>query len=161
MKILLITYYWEPFNHSGTFRWYHFGQHIDFDVLTSTKPRRAMYDTTIPKLDKRVYRYGLNLRPLLWGLRTNNYLRDFQYDLYVFTAPPYSLVWVAYRLQRRGKKVLVDLRDSIPYPQQKWYERILNPFYKYWLSKIKNITKCYDFIYQKGRTVYNGYKDNI
>jgi len=163
MKTLLITYYWAPFNHSGTFRWLHMGEFLEFDVLTSTKPKGAFYDETIPKPDKRVFRYGFNLRPILWGFRTYFYLRDHKYDLYVFTSPPFSMALTAYLMQRRGRTVVLDLRDSLPFPQQKWYEKAMNPIYKYYLNKIKNITSHYEFVLKdsgvKGKVIYNGYKD--
>ena len=103
MKTLLITNYWYPFNHGGTMRWLQLGRYLDFDVLTSKKPRGAFYDETLPFRDRRTYRHFSNLPAILFGIFIIPFVLALRYDLYVITIPPYSLTFVAYVLTKLGR----------------------------------------------------------
>jgi len=98
-KRLLITHYWYPFNNSGTFRWLNLARHIDFDVLTSKKPRKEFYDETIPRRGRRVFRYGSRLPAVLSGLYLSFRTLFKRYDTYIITSPPESLIIGAFILQ--------------------------------------------------------------
>ena len=114
MKTLLITNYWTPYNSSGTFRWLMLNKYLDFDILTSKKPKKGFYDETLPKSNGRTYRHGSSLYAILSGLYLSIISWFIKADVYVYTIPPESLLfgaWVQEKILRR--KVIIDLRDKI------------------------------------------------
>lgn len=156
MKVLLITNYWFPWNNAGTMRWLHFGKYLDFDVLTSNKPRNSMLDFTLPDPQKKVCRFGNNLPAVVWGFVAPFVALTKKYDVYIVTCPPESLLIGAYVLQLFGKKVLVDMRDSIKRERQpiKW----LVPVYQFFYNKIKHAVVCWKFISPDKPVVYHGHE---
>ena len=114
-KILLITNYWYPWNCSGSFRWVHIGEHLEFDVLTCKKPRKGMYDETMPGKNHRVFRHGRNLPALLFGLFITCFVIFIRknYQKIIFSSPPESLLIPAWICQKLGSDVYIDVRDDI------------------------------------------------
>lgn len=158
MKTLLIAYYWYPWNNSGTFRWTGFGRHIDFDVLTCKKPLRSKKDFGIKTRNyyDRVYKFGMYLPAIVWGFIAPFIALFKRYDVYVITAPPESLLIGAWILQKFGKTVIVDLRDSID--REKQYFKRLIPVYKFFLNKTKNRVVAYKFLDESATVIYTGYE---
>ena len=157
MKILLITNYWKPWNSPGTFRWLQMSKYIDFDVLTSRKPIGAFYDETLPSSNSMVFRYGYNLYAFLSGLYLSFRALFRKYDLFIFTSPPESLIVGAYIFQRLGRKVILDMRDTIDRPFQKL--KILIPIYKFFYKRIKEKTVSFQFFDETAKVVRSGYVD--
>jgi len=155
MKILLITNYWKPWNSPGTFRWLQMSKYIDFDVLTSRKPIGAFYDETLPSSNSMVFRYGYNLYAFLSGLYLSFRALFRKYDLFIFTSPPESLIVGAYIFQRLGRKVILDMRDTIDRPFQKL--KILIPIYKFFYKRVKSKTVSFQFFDKTARVVRSGY----
>ena len=153
MKILLISHYWQPFNNSGTFRWLNFGKYIKFDVLTSKKPVNSFIDKTIENTAENVYRFG-KCKAVIWGFLACLFVK--KYDYYIITSPPETLLFCAWILQLRGKKVLVDMRDEIDRNHQQI--KALIPFYRFLYRKIKNIIVSWQFIDESKTCVYHGYE---
>jgi len=161
MNILLITNYWSPYNSPGTFRWWNFAQFMNMDILTNKKPLGARYDPTIEGRGNKVYRVsfyccpaflaGIFLSVIAWYYRKD-------YDLFIFTSPPETLLIGAFLLQVSGKKVLVDMRDSIDRPGQPI--RILIPFYKWLYGKIKNVIVTWGLIDSLKPVIHSGH-DNL
>jgi len=155
-RILLITNYWCPYNASGTFRWLNFAEYIPMDVLTSKKPRRGFYDETVFKSGGRIYRIFSNLPAVLSGFILSISSIFIKYDCYVYTSPPESLLIGAWINQLLGRKVVVDMRDSIDrgalgFKPLKWLYKIL-------YFRIKNVVAPWAFINENA--IENGY-DNI
>ena len=113
MKILLITNYFYPWNSSGTFRWLSFAEHIPMDVLTSKKPKRGFYDETVFKSGEKIMRIGSNYPAVISGCVLSIVSIFLKYDCYIYTSPPESLMIGAWINQLLGRKVVVDMRDSI------------------------------------------------
>jgi len=157
MKILLITNYWKPWNAPGTFRWLQMSRYIDFDVLTSRKPRGGMYDETLPASNAIVFRYGYNLYAVLSGLWLIFRALFRKYDLYIFTSPPEIFIIGAYILQRLGRRVILDMRDTIDRPFQKL--KILISIYKFFYKRVKNKTVSFQFFDETAKVVRSGYAD--
>jgi len=154
---LLITNYWYPWNHSGTFRWVGFGRYLEFDVLTS-KHRKGFYDETINTGKHRVlsvncFGFPAVISGFILAIRSL-FLR---YDLYVYTSPPESLLLVAWLQQKLGRKVMVDMRDSVDYPEQPL--KFLVPVYRWFAKRIKNKTVSAQFIDPDAYCVYHGYEN--
>ena len=157
-KVLLISYYWYPYNNSGTFRWVNFGKYISFDVLTIKNPMRCFVDNTIPNPDKKVIRFGHKIPAVVWGmLAWIRVLFMQKYDLYIITSPPESLLCSAWIMQLFGKKVLVDMRDAID--RKKQYFRKLIVVYKWFYNRIKNVVVSWQFIDKTKDVVYHGYEE--
>ena len=161
MKILLVTQYWYPWNCSGAFRWVHIGEHLDFDVLTSKKPRGAMYDETMPGWNKRVFRYGSNLPAVLGGLYLSvvALFHRNNYDRIIFTSPPESILIGAWLLQKVHKGVYVDMRDEIGRTTNtnKW--RILSPVWRWFYKRLKNRVAVNEVITEYDQIIRHGYMD--
>ena len=159
MRILLVTNYWKPWNSPGTFRWLQLSKYIDFDVLTSRKPRGGMYDETLPASNAMVFRYGYNLYTVLSGLWLSFRALFRKYDLYIFTAPPEVFIIGAYILQRLGRRVILDMRDTIDRPFQKL--KILIPIYRFFYKRVKNKTVSFQFFDEDAKVVRSGYADMV
>ena len=162
MKVLLISYYWYPWNNAGTFRWNNFGKYLDFDVLTSRRPMRSVKDNTIENTHKKVLRIGYKIPACVWGYVFPFIALFKKYDLYVFTSPPEALLFPAWVFQLFGKKVLVDIRDKIDRPHQ--YLKILIPVYLFFYNRINNLVfslKIQRFPLDSGPVVYHGYEIDI
>jgi len=154
---LLITNYWYPWNHSGTFRWVGFGRYLEFDVLTS-KHRKGFYDETINTGKHRVlsvncFGFPAVISGFILAIRSL-FLR---YDLYVYTSPPESLLLVAWLQQKLGRKVMVDMRDAVDYPEQPL--KFLVPVYRWFAKRIKNKTVAAQFLDPGAYCVYHGYEN--
>jgi len=158
MKILLIAHYWHPYNNWGAFRWLNFSRYLDFDVLTTRQPIQSFIDSSLPDPGKKTFRFGRRLPAIIWGFLAS-LLVQFKsgYDVYIFTSPPAMLLLGAYLLQLRGKKVLVDMRDSI----DNWCQRsrLLIPFYGFLYRRIKNVTVSWQFIDASRPVIYQGYEE--
>jgi len=159
MKTLLITNYFRPWNTPGTFRWLQMSKYIDFDVLTSRKPRGGMYDETLPASNAMVFRYGYNLYAVLSGLYLTFRALFRKYDLYIFTAPPEIFIIGAYIFQRLGRRVILDMRDTINRPFQKL--KILTPIYKFFYKRVKEKTVSFQFFDETAQVVRSGYADSL
>ena len=156
MKILIITNYWKPWNTPGTMRWLQLSKYIDFDVLTSRKPRKGFYDETLPASDTVVFRYGWNLYAVLSGLWLTFRALFRKYDLYIFTSPPESFIVGAWILQRLGRRVILDIRDTIDRPFQKL--KIMIPVYRFFYKRVKNKTVSFQFFDETAKVVRSGYE---
>ncbi len=159
MKVLLISHYWYPNNSSGTFRWTNFSQFIDFDILTSYKPLFSFRDYSIraSKLFDGVYKFGYKMPAIIWGFIASFMALFKKYDVYIITSPPESLLIGAWVLQLFGKKVLVDMRDSI-YREKQFYKS-MSWIYKFFYKRLKNVIVAYKFIDETKEVVYSGYED--
>ena len=158
MKTLLITPYWYPWNTSGTMRWLHIGQHLDFDVLTSTQPRKGFFDMTLPPgLSHHFICFGYRWPAVLWGLAAI-FRIPWKYDSYVITSPPESLLITAFILEKVfRKKVMVDMRDSITRPNQRL--KVLNWLYTFVYNRMNHVVVAWHFIDEDKMAVHHGYDD--
>jgi len=160
MKALLITNYWYPWNTSGTFRWLQMGRYIDFDVLTSKKPREGFKDETLPYKDRRVFRFGYSLPAVVSGLYLTLraiFIRG--YGVYIFTVPPFTLAIGAYILQLLGRRVVIDSRDNLECKGNRW--KLINRISYFFLKKIKHRTTSF-YYHDAGATrILSGYNPEI
>jgi hypothetical protein len=157
MRTLLITNYWSPWNTPGTMRWLQLSKYIDFDVLTSRKPRGGIYDETLPASNATVFHYGYNLYAILSGLWLTFRAIFRKYDLYIFSSPPESFIIGAYILQRLGRRVILDMRDTIDRPFQKL--KVMIPIYRFFYKRIKEKTVSFQFFDETAKVVRSGYTD--
>jgi len=158
MNTLLITNYWFPWNTSGTMRWLHIGRYLDFDVLTSWKPRKGFWDLSLPFSLHEVKRFGNRLPAVLWGFLAIFHIPIRKYDTYVFTSPPESLIisaWILEKIFR--KKVLVDMRDSIDRKNQKL--PLFNWVYKFFYRWMNNVVVCWQFLDEDKFAIHHGYDE--
>lgn len=157
MKILLIAHYWYPWNNWGAFRWLNFAQYIDFDVLTTKEPIQSFRDETIKDPHCFTFRFGRKLPAIVWGFLSSFVMQFKRYDVYIVTSPPAMLLLGAWILQLRGKKVLVDMRDSV----DNWCQRSrwLIPFYSWLYRRMKNVMVSWQFLDPSKPVVYHGYED--
>ena len=160
MKALLITNYWYPWNTSGTFRWLQMGRYIDFDVLTSKKPREGFKDETLPYKDRRVFRFGYSLPAVVSGLYLTLraiFIRG--YGVYIFTVPPFTLAIGAYILQLLGRRVVIDSRDNLECKGNRW--KLINRISYFFLKKIKHRTTSF-YYHDAGATrILSGYNPEL
>ena len=159
MRILLITNYFKPWNSPGCFRWLQMSKYIDFDVLTSRKPIGAFYDETLPPSNSMVFRYGYNLYAVCSGLYLSFRALFRKYDLFIFTSPPESFIVGAYILQRLGRRVILDMRDTTDRPFQKL--KILIPIYKFFYKRVKEKTVSFQFFDETAKVVRSGYNSEL
>ena len=161
MKTLLITNYWYPYNHSGTMRWLQFGRYINFDVLTTKKPRGGFKDETLPKpYHRRVLGYTNNLPATFSGLCLSvTALTRRRYDVYIYSVPPFSLAVGAWILQTLGRKVVVDVRDNLDNKNNKW--NLGNRFCWWIIQKIKYRTTSFQFLDSEATVIYSGYNPEL
>ena len=159
MKILIIANYWRPWNTPGTFRWLQMSKYIDFDVLTSRKPRGGMYDETLPGSSTRVFRHGYNLYAVLSGLYLSFRALFYKYDLYIFTSPPEVFIIGAYIFQRLGRRVILDMRDKIDRDNQKL--KFMVPVYRFFYKRIKEKVVSFQFLDNGAQVVRSGYDERI
>ena len=154
---MLITNYWWPYNVDSTFRWLEFAQYIDFDVITSKKPKRGFYDETIPRRGGNIFSYWSGRSGILWSLAIIRVVisKRKDYEIFIFASPPEGLIITAWLLQFFGKKVLLDQRDSFGRETQgvKW----LTPVYKWFYRRLKNVVVCMKFIDPTKPVVRHGY----
>ena len=138
MKTLIITNYWYPWNHPCTIRWINFGKYMDFDVLTQRVPRSGFKDYTLPQSGKKVIKFGWKLPAVLWGFLALIPALLMRYDSYLITAPPESLIFTAMVLKKLGRKVILDMRDSIerPHAPHKWLRPLWRICYRSVWTKI-------------------------
>ena len=165
MRTLLITNYWYPWNTSGTFRWLQMGRYIDFDVLTSKKPREGFRDETLPyKIRqghiRRVFRSGYMLPAVLSGLYLTLraiFLRN--YEVYIFTVPPFTLAFGAYILQLLGRRVVIDSRDNLECKGNRW--KLINKISYFFLKKIKYRTTSFYYHDAEATRILSGYNPEL
>ena len=156
--MILICNYWHPWNTSGSFRWLHLSQHLDFDVLTSKKPNKGYNDETMPQgRVGKLYRHGYNLPAILGGLYLSLVSVFIRADKYIYTSPPESLLLGAWINQLLGRKVYVDMRDKIDRATQpnKW----LVPIYRWLYRRIKNVCVCMEFFDESKPVIRHGYEN--
>ncbi len=155
MKILVIVNYWAPWNNSGTFRWTHLGEYLDFDVLTYKKPTRSFYDNTIPEKTKKVYRFNFICLPaFLSGMLLSVSSWFIRRDIYIYSSPPETLIIGAWISQLFGRKTVLDLRDKISRPDKR---SIFVPVYKFFYRRIRNKVKTMEH-FGDGVLIRHGYK---
>ncbi|MFX0134131.1 MAG: hypothetical protein ACFFDN_10855 [Candidatus Hodarchaeota archaeon] len=148
MRLLLVSYYWYPWNTSGAFRWLHLSEFIDIaTVFTSKRPCKGFFDETMPKGRTKFIIRMFQLPAALWGFAITPivFAMSFFYDKIIFTITPESLLFPAWILQICGKVVYVDMRDKIDRHTQphKW----LVPIYQRLYKRIKNVCvtmQCFD-----------------
>jgi hypothetical protein len=159
MKPLLIAYYWYPYNNSGTFRWTNFSRYIDFDVLTTKNPMRSFRDFTMNCWNPYTYvfQFGNKIPAILWGLTAPFFALFKKASIYIFTSPPESLIVWAWLFQLMGRKVLVDMRDSIDREAQ-YFKRLI-PIYKFFYKRMKHVVVSYQFLDESKQVIYSGYED--
>lgn len=155
MKILLITNYWHPYNNPGAIRWINFRKFIDFDILTCKIPLKGFKDNTMPFVKSKVFRFGIKLPAIIWGIFSLIPALFLKYDVYIITCPPESLLFTGYILQFLGKKVIIDMRDAIERDEQPY--KFLVPFYKFFYNKLKNVFVCWELIDSDKIVIYHGY----
>ena len=153
ISIIVISYYWAPWNNAGTFRWWNFGKFINFDVLTSRRPVNSFHDETINDNHK-VKRFG-KVKAVVWGFLA--IFKAGKYDLYIVTSPPESLLFCAWILQLMGKKVLVDMRDPIYRIRQPL--KFMVPVYRFFYNRINNVIVSWKIIDKSKPCIYHGYED--
>ena len=162
MKNLLITAYWFPWNTPGTMRWLQIGNYLQFNVLTSGRPRTGFIDNTLPmnidRPSRLVLMFGNKLPAWFWGLRSIFHIPKFKYDTYIFTSPPESLIvsaWIMEKVFRR--KVLVDMRDSIDRENQKapW----MNWLYRWFYNGMNNVIVAWQFLDEFKFAIHSGYDE--
>jgi len=156
MKTLIVAHYWYPYNNAGTFRWVNFSQEFDCDILTTKVPVNSFYDDTIPNPRKNTIRFGNKLPAVVWGFLASFVMLFKRYDRYIITSPPESLLLGAWLLQLLGKRVFVDMRDTINRKSQP--HKFLIPIYKFMYKRIKNVTVAWKFFDEKP-CVYHGYEE--
>jgi len=163
VKTLLIANYWYPWNMPGTIRWLQLGKYIDFDVLTSKKPRKAFYDETLPNVNRNnrhIYRHFSNVPAVLWGFLILPYALSFRYNLYVITIPPFSLSIVAWFLIKMGRQVVLDIRDDLKKNKNnRW--KMMNPVYAWLQKRIKYKTCSFQFLDKDAKVIYSGYNPEL
>ena len=161
MKVLLITNYWYPWNTSGTMRWLQMGRYLDFDVLTSRKPRKGFYDETLPFGHfRRVYRHGSGLPAVLSGLYLALRAIFFRsYDVYIFTVPPFTLAFGAYILQLLGRRVVIDIRDNGDNKNNHW--KLITKICQYFQERVKHRTTVMQFMDEGATRILSGYNEEL
>jgi len=157
MRTLLITYYWRPYNNAGAFRWLGFTEHIPLRVLTCRRPLWGMKDQTMPDPGKRVYRFGYRVPAVLWGLLAVIPAIFSRYDVYIVSSPPESLLFTAWVLQLLGRRVIVDMRDSITRERQ--FYNYFTGVYKWLYSKMQIVIVSSKAVDPTKEIVYNGFDD--
>lgn len=156
--VLLINYYWFPYNNSGTFRWLGFDKYIEFDVLTSKCPVESFVDYTIPKPKNRVIKkIGRNWRAKIWGLIAPLFGLFKKYDWVIFSSPPEPLIIWAWIYQLLGKRVLLDMRDM--YQREALRGKFMIPIYRFCYKRVKNVIVAFQFSDPTKQVVYHGYDD--
>jgi len=147
-KILLVSYYWYPFNTAGSFRWLHLSNYLSIhSLITSKKPCKGFIDTTMPRGKIKVIIRLFKLPAILWGIIITPIVLIYSlfFDKIIFTIPPESLLLPAWICQLFGGRVYIDMRDSIDRPTQpnKWFISVYNWLYR----RIKNACvtmQCFD-----------------
>lgn len=161
MKTLLVTNYWYPYNTSGAFRWVLIGEHLDFDVLTSKKPRGGMYDETMPGESHKTYRYFSNFPAILFGIFILPVVLyySFRYDKIIFTSPPESLLITAWICKLFGIDIYVDMRDEIGRlnDTNKW--KFLSGVWWWFYRRLKNRVAVNEVISEYDIIIRHGYMD--
>ena len=154
--MIVIIHAHAPYNHPGTFRWWHYRQYFNFKVLTAKKPRGGFYDETIRSIGD-VRRVGSNLPVFLWGLVASAYSWFVREDVYIYSCPPETLLigaWVSEKILRR--KVLVDMRDAIDRERQPIKRMVW--FYKLLYRQMNNVVVCWKFFDPTKPCVMHGYE---
>jgi len=154
--ILLVCNNWYPWNNSGTFRWLHLSQYIDFAVLTTKRPSKGFYDDTMPQgRYTKLYRHGNMLPAFFGGLYLSICSLFIRADRYIYTSPPETLLFGAWLNQLLGRKVYVDMRDKLDRHTQchKW----AIPFYRWLYKRIKNVCVAMQFFDESKPVIRHGY----
>jgi len=161
MRVLLITNYWYPWNSPGTMRWLQLGRYLDFDVLTSKKPRKGFKDETLPRgRGRRIYRHGSNVPAVVGGLYLSLHsVFSSGYDVYIFTSPPFTLSIGAWLLQKMGKKVVLDVRDNQDAKGNRW--KLTAKLCDYFRGKVKNRTTSFQFLDEGAKRILSGYAREV
>ena len=161
MKTLLITNYWYPYNHPGTIRWLNFGRYMDFDVLTQRVPRSGAHggfkDYTLPNSDKKVFKFGYKLPGIVWGFLALIPALFMRYDSYLITAPPESLIFTAMILKKLGRRVILDMRDSIE--RQHAPHKFMRPLWRRCYRSVWTKIVAWRLIDHNRPVIYHGYDE--
>lgn len=157
-NILLISYYWQPWNNPGVFRWLWFSHYIHISsVLTCGKPKNSFYDDSLPMGYADQIKYFWGMRGLFWGILIipkTLWLSRYSEKI-VITSPPESLIITAWVLQLFGKDIYLDMRDAIDRKRQKC--RIMIPVYKFFYRRLKNVCVVMRFIDETKPVIRHGY----
>ena len=156
MRTLLICNTWYPWHNSGTFRWLHLSQYINFAVLTTKRPSRGFNDDTMPQgRYTKLYRHGNMLPAFLAGLYLSICSLFIRADKYIYTCPPETLLFGAWLNQLLGRKVYVDMRDKLDRHTQchKW----AIPFYRWLYKRIENVCVAMQFFDESKPVIRHGY----
>lgn len=158
-KLLLITYYWQPWNNPGVFRWLWFSKYIHLStVLTCGKPVKSFYDETLPVGYADEVQYFRRTLGTLWGIllipKALKLSRDV--EKVIITSPPESLIITAWVLQLFGREVYLDMRDAINRKRQPC--RFVIPIYRFFYKRIKNVCVVMGFIDKMKLTIHHGYE---
>jgi hypothetical protein len=137
------------------------GRYIDFDVLTSKKPRKGFEDETLPRpRSRRIFRHGSNLPAVLSGLYLAwRAIMVRHYDIYVFTAPPFTLSIGAWLLQAMGRKVIIDVRDNLDAQGNRWPR--INKICWWFVRRIEHRTASFMFLDPGAARVLSGYNPEL
>ena len=142
-------------------RWLQMGRYLDFDVLTSRKPRKGFYDETLPFGHfRRVYRHGSGLPAVLSGLYLALRAIFFRsYDVYIFTVPPFTLAFGAYILQLLGRRVVIDIRDNGNNKNNRW--KLVTKICQYFQERVKHRTTDFNFHDTGATRILSGYNPEL
>ena len=159
MKILLVAYYWYPWNNSGAFRWLHLSRWIPITtVLTSKKANQSFRDDTMPTGRAKVIIRLFTLRAAIWALVMTPIIVSvgLLHKKIIVTITPEMLLLPALILQKLGKKVWLDVRDTIDRERQPL--KILIPFYFALYKRIKRKVVVWEFFDSKALVIRHGYE---
>ena len=165
MKVLLITPYWRPYNVAGAFRWLGMNTYLKADVLTMKIPRRGHLDETMPLscfIGFKIFKVGTRIPAIIWGLLASFVALFKRYDIYIFSAPPETLIIGAWIHQLLGRTVVIDRRDNFVDGKEfglmfKYVHRLIVPIYKLVYKRLKNKITCWKFIDPEATIIYHGY----
>lgn len=160
MKILLVAYYWYPWNNAGSFRWLHLSRWIPITTLiTSKKAKNSFYDETMPQGRAKILIRWFKLRPAIWAIVMTPVIivAGLFHQKIIVTIPTETLLLPAYILQCLGKSVYVDLRDAIDRKRQPL--KILIPVYRGLYRRIKKAVAVWRFLDPNAVTIRHGYEE--
>jgi len=159
-KVLLISYYWYPWNTSGSFRWLHISEYLNIHTVLTAKPSsKAFLDETMPRGKAKIILKLFKIPAALWGVIITPIVLAMSlfYDKVIFTIPPEMLLLPAWLCELLGKDVYVDVRDKIDRPTQPLKKVV--PFYHWLYQNIKNSCVTMHYFDVSKPIIRHGYDD--
>ena len=158
--MLLIAYYWFPWNNAGAFRWLHLSKYISIHtVITSKKAKGSFEDHSMPYGSCINLLRRFSLRPAVWALVMTPLIvfQGLKHEKIIITIPTEMLLIPAFILQLLGREVLIDLRDAIDRDRQPFKMGI--PLYRWLYGRMKNKVAVWRFLDPKAVLIRHGYED--